>query len=73
MQKQLEEHAQFKNKLGMYAMDLSLLSEFYCTTSERNIEKKIAIMYASHCNQKIEKHLHQVNNQLADAKRYILS
>lgn len=70
MQKDLDEHALFKRKLGLYAMDMSILSEFNTTNTEQNIGKKIAIMKAIRCNEQIEKQLAKTNSDLAEAKRY---
>lgn len=70
MQKDLDEHAQFKRKLGLYDMDLTSLSIFYCTNTEQNIGKKIAILKAINCNEQIEMHLAKTNSDLTEAKRY---
>lgn len=72
MQKDLEKHAQFKRTLGLYDMDLSFLSEFYCTIAEKNIGKKVAILKAKRSNEHIEKELAKTNNDLIKAKRYYL-
>lgn len=70
MQKDLDEHALFKRKLGLYAMDVTILSEFNTINTEQNIAKKIAIMKAIRCNEQIEKQLAKTNNDLIEAKRY---
>lgn len=70
MQKDLEQYAQFKRTLGFYAMDSTHLLEFYCTNTEKNIEKKIAIQKAMLCNEQIEKELSKIDNKLVEAKRY---
>lgn len=69
MQKDLDDYAQFKKKLGVYAMELSFLSELYCTNAEQNIAKKITILKAIAFNEKIEKKLAETNSKLADVKR----
>lgn len=69
MQKDLDEHALFKRKLGLYEMDLSLLSEFYCITDEKNIGKKIAILKAVECNKQIEKQLAKLKCNLDEIER----
>lgn len=69
MQKDLDEHAMYKRKLGLHTLDMANLSEFYCTNTEKNIGKKIAILKARACNEKIEKQLAKTNNALTEAKR----
>lgn len=71
MQKDLEQYAQFKRKLGLYSMDLSFLSEFYCTIIEKNIEKKMSILRATRCNEEIEEQLAKTNNDITEYIRYI--
>lgn len=73
MQKDLDEHAQFKRKLGLYAMDLVFLAEFDCINTEKNIEKKISILTAKNNNEEIEKQLVEANKNLAEAKRQVLT
>lgn len=71
MQKDLDDYAHFKKKLGLYAMDLSFLSEWYCTTAEQNIAKKISILKANAFNEQIEMKLKKTNDNLAEVKMYI--
>ncbi|XP_055315563.1 uncharacterized protein LOC129575676 [Sitodiplosis mosellana] len=70
MQKDLDEHAEFKRKLSLYAMDSSFLSDFYCTNTEKNIGKKIAILKSFGCNEQIEKQLIKTKSNLAEAKSF---
>lgn len=69
MQKNLDEYAQFKRKLGLYAMDLVFLSEFYCIRTEQNIEKKTAIARIKYKNEQIEEELITINKDLTDTKK----
>lgn len=73
IQKDLDEHAMFKKKLGLYDMDSTFLSEFYSTNAEKNIGKKIAILKATSANEQIEKELTKNNSSLTEAKRYQLN
>lgn len=70
MQKDLEQYAQFKRKLGLYSMDLSFLSEFYCTITDKNIEKRMSIVRATRCNEEIEEQLVKTNTDIAEYLRY---
>lgn len=72
-QKDLDEHAQFKKKTGLYEMDSSYLSEWYCTNAEKNIGKKIAILKFIASTEKNEKKLVETNNNLTEVKKYVLT
>lgn len=69
IQKDLHEHAQFKRKLGLYAMDLVFLNEFYCTHTANNIEKKTALLRIKYKIEQIENALTITNKDLTDAKK----
>lgn len=71
MQKELDDHARFKRKFGLYAMDLAFLSEFQCTTMEQTIEKKVLILRTKHRLKQIEKEAARTKNDLAVAKKYV--
>lgn len=73
MQKDLDEHAQFKRKLGLYEMNLVFLAEFECINMEKNIEKKMSILNIKRNHEDIDKQLEETNDKLAEAKWYILS
>lgn len=73
IQKDLDEHAHFKKKTGLYEMDSSYLSEWYCTNAEKNIGKKIAILKFIASTEKNEKKLVETNNNLAEVKKYVLT
>ncbi|XP_031620052.1 uncharacterized protein LOC116338746 [Contarinia nasturtii] len=70
MQKELDEYALYKRKLGLHTMDMGTLSEFYCTNTERNIGKQIAILKARACNEQIEKDLAKTKSALIEAKSF---
>lgn len=69
MQKCLDERSQIQRNLGLETMDPPILLELHCTNTEQNIGKKIAIMKAIVCNEKIEKQLAKTNDDLTEAKR----
>lgn len=69
MQKDLDEYAQFQRRLGLYAMDLVFLSEFYCIRTEKNIDKKTAISRIKYKTEQIEEELVTINKDLNDVKK----
>lgn len=71
MQKDLDEHARFKRKFGLYAMDLAFLSEFQCTTMEQTSEKKVLILQIKRRLKQIEKEAAKTKNDLNVAKKYV--
>lgn len=73
MHKDLDEHARFKRKFGLYAMDLAFLSEFQCTTMEQAIEKKVLILQMKRRLKQIEKEAAKTKHDLNSAKMYVRS
>lgn len=71
VQKDLDEHARFKRKFGLYAMDLVFLSEFQCTTMNQTIEKKVLILQTKRRLKQIEKDSAKTKNDLIVAKKYV--
>lgn len=71
MQKDLDEHARYKRKFGLYAMDLAFLSEFQCTTMDQTIEKNVLILQTKRRLKQIEKEAVKTKNGLIVAKKYV--
>lgn len=70
-QKDLDEHARFKRKFGLYALDLALLSEFQCTTINETIEKRVLILQMKRRLKQVEKEAAKTKNDLNVAKKYV--
>lgn len=71
MQKDLDDHAQFKRKFGLYAMDLAFLSAFQCTSMEQTIEKQVLILRTKRRLKQLEKEASKTKNDLIVTKKYV--
>lgn len=71
MQKSADDHAQFKRKFGLYAMDLPFLLEFQCTTMVQAIDKKELILRAKRRLKLIEKEAVKTKTDVTVANTYV--